>query len=163
MHRVATALVVGLIVVAGGLAGCGRNGQPQTVPTTVHAAAPSSPAVTAPSRPATPSPTVIASASGFPVDYAVPCQGRPTVDAVLAALHAGKVLPSQAAATATTGPLCSGDWQYTVLEVADEGTLLVVTRLSGTSLTLVTAGTDVCTTAVTGQAPAGLRAIAHCF
>jgi hypothetical protein len=159
MARVAAALVVSVIT-AGVLAGCGSSGGPQAVPSRAPATRrpTSRPVATATVSP----PTVRPSASGFPVDYVVPCAGQPTADQVVALLRAGKVLPVGATVTTINGPLCSGSWQYTALDVAGLGPLQAVTEGAGSALRLVTAGTDVCTPAVTGQAPAGVRAVARC-
>ena len=65
-------------------------------------------------------------------------------------------------ATTTIGPLCSGDWQYTALDVPGTGLLQVLTRGPSGALRLVTAGTDVCTATVRAQAPPGIRTVARC-
>jgi hypothetical protein len=169
MTRIATALTVRTALAVGVsaglvLAGCGRTGGPQPLPSSTRAtAASASVAASVFPVPTRARPSLYSTGSGFPAEYAVPCQGRPGLDQVLALLRTGKVLTAQATATATSGPMCSGDWQYTALDVTGLGPLQVVTRTAGSGLLLVTAGTDVCTTAVTTQAPAGLRAIAHCW
>ena len=61
-----------------------------------------------------------------------------------------------------TGPLCAGSWQYTIMTVPDHDPLQVVTRGAASSLTVVTAGTYVCTPEVTGAAPSGIVSAAHC-
>lgn len=157
MARAVTVLVAA-VAVAAALAGCGASGGVQRVPSAAAPARPPSP------TPATPGPVPIAvpSASGFPTDYAVPCAGRPDLGQVVALLRAKKVLPATATATATSGPLCSGTWQYTALNVDGLGLLQVMTRGEPATLELVTAGTDVCGTAGIGQAPPGILAITRC-
>ena len=75
--------------------------------------------------------------------------------------RSSSLLPTGITVTAPApGPLCAGDWQYTVLQVADREPLQVVSRGPATSLTLVTAGTDVCSIPVRTAAPAGIRTAA---
>ena len=59
------------------------------------------------------------------------------------------------ASRAVTGPLCSGDWHYTVVEVPDREPVQVITM---GSLTLMEAGTEVCTPEIRVRAPAGIKA-----
>lgn len=156
MRRGVTLLVLGLTI-AGGAAACGQSGGPQRVPSRAAVAVASpTPSPTPSTPPASPSP------SGFPTDYAVPCAGQPAADTVVALLKAKKVVPAAATALVTMGPVCSGDWQYTEFEVTGLGPLLVVTRGAPAALELVTAGTDVCTSAVQTQAPPGIRALVRC-
>jgi len=159
MLRVVTVLVAAALT-GGVLAGCGTSGGPQRVPSAAPVAQPTA-TTAAPTVPLSALPSLAAS-TGFPVEYAVPCAGRPGADQVIAALWSAKVLPSHAPATTTIGPLCSGDWQYTALEVPGTGLLQVLTRGRSGALVLVTAGTDVCTAAVRAQAPPGIRTIARC-
>jgi hypothetical protein len=112
-----------------------------------------------PSRAApTPSP----SRSGFPEDTAVSCGGRPTGAQMISALRRSSgLLPSGAKATVRTGdPQCAGTWQYAVVLVPNSDPLIVVTRGQPNSLTVVTAGTDVCSIPVRTAAPAGIRTLA---
>jgi hypothetical protein len=60
------------------------------------------------------------------------------------------------------GPYCSGSWQFTELGIAGKDadeveSLLVVTIGPPDSLTLVEAGTDVCSSRVQADAPKGIR------
>jgi hypothetical protein len=60
------------------------------------------------------------------------------------------------------GPYCAGSWQLSIIgivgETADEEEqLLVVTSGRPAALTLIEAGTDVCTDRVEDDAPAGIR------
>jgi hypothetical protein len=64
--------------------------------------------------------------------------------------------------SATVGPLCAGTWQYTVLSVADHEPMQVVTKGVPSSLTFVTAGTNVCTVDVRAAAPVALLSAANC-
>jgi hypothetical protein len=70
------------------------------------------------------------------------------------------MLPRDVRVTVRTGPLCAGDWQYTVLAVTGHEELQVVTRGKPTELELVTAGTDVCGVEVRAAAPPGIRTLA---
>ncbi|MGC9667134.1 hypothetical protein ACNTMW_11330 [Planosporangium sp. 12N6] len=104
--------------------------------------------------------------SGYPTPTpgatAVPCAGQPGVDQVIAALRRnGGVRPPGTTPRVVTAPVCAGSWQYTVLDFPGQGMLQVVTR-GGDPLTVVTAGTFVCTPEVKGAAPAGIVAAAHC-
>ena len=94
---------------------------------------------------------------------AVSCAGSPSVSQVVAALRRDRnVLPAGVTPTATTGPLCATTWQYTVLALPDREPLQVVTKRAGGVLTVVTAGTYVCSPAVTDAAPRGILTAAHC-
>ena len=159
MLRVVTVLVAATLAV-GVLAGCGSSGGPQRVPSAAPVAHPTVTSTT-PTAPPSALPSVVAS-TGFPAEYAVPCAGRPGADQVIAVLWSAKVLPSRAPATTTIGPLCSGDWQYTALDVPGTGLLQVLTRGASGALRLVTAGTDVCTATVRAQAPPGIKTVARC-
>jgi hypothetical protein len=94
---------------------------------------------------------------------AVSCAGSPSVSQVIAALRRDRdILPAGVTPKATTGPLCATTWQYTVLSLPDREPLQVVTRGSGGSLAVVTAGTYVCSSAVTDAAPPGILTAARC-
>lgn len=99
--------------------------------------------------------------AGFSEEIAVDCDGEPGGDQVLDLLRAEEVLASGTPATVADGPVCSGEWQLTVVTVPDRDPLQVMTRGEGT-LELVTAGTDVCTVEVRVQAPPGIRRAAGC-
>lgn len=99
----------------------------------------------------------------FSEQIAVPCNGYPAAEQIIALLRrTTRLLPSNVTVTVQTGPLCAGTWQYTVLLVPERDPLQVVTRGAPTSLRLVTAGTDICTVEVRAAAPAGIRAITRC-
>jgi hypothetical protein len=91
------------------------------------------------------------------------CAGRPGGNQVIEALRRERnLLPAGVTPRVTTGPLCAGAWQYTVLDVPNRDPLQVVTRGGSDSLTVVTAGTYVCTPEVIGVAPSGIVSAAHC-
>jgi hypothetical protein len=116
-------------------------------------------------RPAPPTPTRTTSSpspSGFQTFVAVSCNGKPTGAQVVALLRRTRVLPAQAQATVTNGPLCAGTWQYTEVSMPDAEPIDVVTRGAPESLALVTAGTDACTAGVRAGAPLGIRTVLRC-
>jgi hypothetical protein len=130
--------------------------QPQPSPTGFGFPQPSASTTTS----ASPVPSPVAS---FPELYYVPCLGRPSGEQVIATVRSKtRLLPRTGTISVTTGPLCSGTWQYTNLLAPNKDPLLVVTKGSPTALTIVTAGSDVCTIGVRTQAPAGLLAAARC-
>ena len=155
-----------MLVGCGLLAGCGLA---PTGPVRDPGARPPSPSsdVSSPSfsrRPAV-TPTVrtpATSASGFSEAVAVACNGKPTGSQVVSLLRRQGVLTAQQQATVTAGPLCAGTWQYTVVSVAGADPMDVVTRGAPTALTLVTAGTNPCTTKVKVEAPSGIRSALRC-
>jgi hypothetical protein len=90
------------------------------------------------------------------------CESGPSRPQVLAVIKDNPIIPPDKQPVVTAGPYCSGSWQFTVVgsAVADpEGDepLLVVTTGRPDALTLVVAGTDVCTDRVEDDAPAGIR------
>jgi hypothetical protein len=98
-----------------------------------------------------------------PDTTAVSCGGRPSGGQVIAALRRDRnLLPAGVTPRVLAGPLCAGSWQYTVMDVPDHDPLQVVTKGAASSLTVVTAGTYVCTPEVTGAAPSGIVSAAHC-
>lgn len=171
--RPAVAAVLAAVAVLAGpvlLAGCGRPDDASTSatslrepgPSPVATVTPSDPTLAPPSRPpvATGSPT---GPPAFGERTAVPCAGHPTGEQILALLRrTGGLIPAGASATVTTGPMCAGTWQYTVITVPDRDPLQVVTKGAPAALELVTAGTDVCTVEVRALAPAGIREITRC-
>jgi hypothetical protein len=140
----ATTLLVGGILLAGtaGLVACGvppelRDPHPPVPPTT---------------RSATP---------GFGESTATDCQGNPTGEQVIALVRRSPhLLPAGVAVSVRDRPLCAGTWQYTVIQVPGHEPLQVVSNGPARSLTLVTAGTDVCSIPVRTGAPPGIRAVA---
>lgn len=112
----------------------------------------------------TPTRTASPSASGFGELVAVPCAGRPGADQVLTLLRQHpEFVPAGSNPAVSTGPLCAGTWQYSVVTQQGREPLQVVTRAGpGGTLALVTAGTDVCTVEVRTGAPQGILAAANC-
>jgi hypothetical protein len=99
----------------------------------------------------------------FAEGFVVACNGRPTAEQVITVVRRQpSLLPGNTSVSAKTGPLCAGIWQYTVLAVGDREPLQVVTRGAPTSLTFVTAGTNVCTVDVRANAPVALLTVANC-
>ncbi|MEV4754052.1 hypothetical protein AB0J86_02910 [Micromonospora sp. NPDC049559] len=94
--------------------------------------------------------------STAPDEIATDCQGRPSAAQVIALLRRADVVPAQAQASVSTGPLCAEEWQYTVVQVPKRDPLQVVSKGSPGSLKLVTAGTDVCNIPVRVEAPPGI-------
>jgi hypothetical protein len=117
-----------------------------------------------PSRRPTPSRTPVRTTTPTPFNEmaAVSCGNRPTADQVVAVLRARSLLPSGSTVTVTTGPLCAGTWQYTVIQVPDREPLQVVTKGAPEALSFVTAGTNVCTVEVRAYAPPGIQSTAKC-
>ncbi|MBM0228568.1 hypothetical protein JNW87_26745, partial [Micromonospora sp. ATA51] len=92
---------------------------------------------------------------------AAPCPAGLSGDRVIALLRGtARVLPRDVRVRVRTGPLCAGDWQYTVLDVTGHEELQVVTRGRPGALELVTAGTDVCGAQVRAAGPPGIRTLA---
>jgi hypothetical protein len=155
-------LVLGAVALA---AGCGKppDLQPRPgVPIPTSAAQPSPTGVPIPLPSASRSPTPSPAAS-FSETYYVACLGRPSGEQVVATVRAKtSLLPRSGTIGVPTGPLCSGTWQYTILQAPGKDPLLVVTKGAPTALTIVTAGSDVCTITVRTQAPAGLLSAARC-
>jgi hypothetical protein len=164
------AMLVAAVVATG--AGCGRV---ERIPTAVNPARSVSahPEVSAsPEDTTTPDdfyptaePTTppFAAPTAAPESTTVACAGHPDAAQVIAALRRDRnLIAAGMTPRAVTGPLCAGSWQYTVLNVPDHEPLQVVTRGTGSSLTVVTAGTYVCTPEVTGAAPTGIVSAARC-
>jgi hypothetical protein len=102
-------------------------------------------------------------APSFAEAYATACDGYPSGDQVIALLRrTGGLLSGTSTVTVTSGPLCAGTWQYTVLAIPKREPLAVVTQGTPRQLTLVTAGTDVCSIPVRTGAPAGILNAALC-
>jgi hypothetical protein len=141
------------------LAGCGPP--PQVEPTPEGPLpGPGTPAVpaTPPAGPIPPPTTPPLT----PGDEAVDCDGQPDGADLLDVLHAADLLDADGDADVVEGPLCAGDWQYAVIIVPDRDPLQVITSGAPGDLTLVTAGTDVCTVEVRVRAPRGIRVAAAC-
>ncbi|RKR89359.1 hypothetical protein BDK92_3703 [Micromonospora pisi] len=157
---VAGGLLLGSLV----LAGCGTPPELRQPPgSRLPSPSAATPTPSVPATPVVPSRTLEPTRTpGFGEATAVACQGRPSGDQVVALLRrSSSLIPGGIQATVPApGPLCAGTWQYTVVQVANREPLQVVSKGSATSLTLVTAGTDVCSIPVRTEAPAGIRTAA---
>ncbi|WP_331716487.1 hypothetical protein [Micromonospora echinofusca] len=150
------------LLVAVPLAGCGtppelREPAPTTVPTrSVPPATPSVP-------PSPPPPTGLPDTGAVTPTpdsglVAVPCPDGPSGARIVDLVRGrGGVLPNGVRVRVRTGPLCAGEWHYTVLDVTGHETLQVVTQGRPGAPRLVTAGTDVCTAEVRAAGPPGIR------
>ena len=160
MPRIRSFAVLAVTAAALLAAGCGEppDLREQGVPV------PSPSGVTRSTRPPLPVPTATPSTTPtFSESYYVACLGNPSGDQVVATLRAKtKLLPKTGAIAVNTGPLCSGMWQYTIVQAPGKDSLVVVSKGPATALQIVTAGSDVCTITVRTQAPAGLLAAARC-
>jgi hypothetical protein len=91
------------------------------------------------------------------------CRNGPTAAQVLTVLAGAPGVPVGAELTVTAGPFCAGTWQFATVERKPDGAndkfepLLVVTRGKPSALTLVEAGSDVCSDVVQKDAPPGIR------
>lgn len=90
---------------------------------------------------------------------AVACAGKPSADEVLALVRREEPPIAVPGARVGEGPLCAEDWQITVLMHPDTDPLMVVTNLRDGTLTLVTAGTELCNQL--DAAPLAIRRAAH--
>lgn len=129
--------------------------------TPTAATPPGMPTYTYPTRtPVTPSSSPATTTSPTPApSYAPRCTGQPTGAQVVTLAKKSPAVPDQNV-TVLDGPFCGGDWSFTVIGMTGAEPLSVVTTGTGTTLTLVTVGTDVCNPRVRTQAPAGIRALA---
>ena len=89
------------------------------------------------------------------------CRNGPSKQQVLGVIKGKPGIPTRPLEV-RFGPYCAGSWQLSIIgivgETADEEEqLLVVTSGRPAALTLVEAGTDVCTDRVEDDAPAGIR------
>ena len=89
------------------------------------------------------------------------CRSGPSKQQVLGVIKGKPGIPTRPLEL-RFGPYCAGSWQLSIIgivgETADEEEqLLVVTSGRPAALTLVEAGTDVCTDRVEDDAPAGIR------
>lgn len=166
------AALAGAVTLAGvvALTGCGappeltqRRGFP--VPSPSQSPTSSTPTASGhtPTAPPTPAAPSVPPAPTFGEFTAVDCAGRPSGDQVISFLRrTSRLLPAGVRVTVATGPLCAGDWQYTVLQIRDRelDPLQVVTNGAPGTLDLVTAGTNVCNAEVRATAPYGIRSLA---
>jgi hypothetical protein len=158
-----------IVLAASPIAACGRpTASPQGDVLSPARRSPR-PTATAPATaeqlppPAPPPVALPPAAGGFAEGVAVPCAGRPGGEQIVALLRRNPgVLPPGANPTVAAGPLCAGTWQYTVVTQPNMDPLQVVSNGAPGALTLVTAGTDVCTPEVKAGAPFGILTAAHC-
>jgi hypothetical protein len=123
---------------------------------------PTPPTTTTTHAPTTVSPTPTPS-------HAPRCTGatQPTGAQILALVKGKKGIPKETLKV-FSGPDCAGDWSFAAVGVASKAQnkqdpLFVVAVGAGTSLALVTAGSDVCSDPVQKDAPAGIRVLACGF
>ena len=141
------------------MAGCGTPPELQRPAPTRTPAPLGTPSATPTPTPATslPSPG-LSGPSGDPGLVAVPCPDGPSGARVIDLVRSRNgVLPGNVRVRVDTGPLCAGDWHYTVLEVTGHEALQVITEGRPGALRLITAGTDVCTAEVRVAGPPGIR------
>lgn len=157
------------LAAAGALASCGvppelRPKPGSSVPRPASPVSPSESAGVPSAVVLPPGATALASPEpSFAEEFAVPCGGHPTADQVIAMVRrTGGLLPRTGSVTVMKGPLCAGTWQYTIFAVPGKEPLQVVSRGTPDNLTMVTAGTDVCSIPVRTAAPAGIRNAALC-
>lgn len=156
------ALVASALLLTSPLASCGVPPGLED-PLASHTPAPPSSTAPVPTTPVVTQPPIAMPppmSPAFSEHTAVACQGQPDGNAVISVLRRAEVLPGWATATVQTGPLCAGDWQYTELRIPEREPLLVVTQGPPAALTLIAAGTNVCTARVRAVAPTGIRSLA---
>lgn len=155
---------VAALLTCAATAACGAPPNLDPAPTApVVSTADPSPSGTASAGPLVPTVPPAPTATGFPESYAVSCDGEPSGQQVIRLLRRQSgLLPDGVRATVDTGPLCSGTWQYTVVEISGREPLAVVTEGRPGGLRLVTAGTNVCSIPVRTEAPIGIRTAAAC-
>jgi hypothetical protein len=146
-------LAAGLTLLGCLLGACGvppelKNPPPTSRPTPT----PTASATPAPPPTPTPAPTSTPSPTGL-----VPCAGKPGQEQVTALLRRSANLPRGVRVTFRSGPLCAGDWQYSMVAVSGRELLQAVTRGPANALKLVTAGSDVCSIRVRTEAPTPIR------
>ncbi|BCY15569.1 hypothetical protein [Actinoplanes sp. L3-i22] len=98
---------------------------------------------------------------------AAKCSGQPTGAEILALIKGKPGIPNKTLQV-QDGPFCSGTWTFTTVKLAGSGSdqqepLSVVSTGKGSTLTLITAGSDVCNAQVQASAPAGIRVMACGF
>lgn len=99
--------------------------------------------------------------------HAAKCAGEPTGAQILAFIAGKDGIPTDPLKV-DSGPFCSGTWSFTTVQIAgrddDESEpLMVVTTGKGDTLVKVAAGSDVCSSRVQTDAPAGIRVLACGF
>lgn len=129
-------------------------------PTTIPPYAYPTPTVPPTTAPTTKSPTPTPS-------HAARCATEPTGAQILTLIKDKPGIPTDPLRV-FDGPFCSATWSFTRVEVTGQNPdetdpLLVVSTGTGSGLTLVTAGSDVCIDQVQSDAPAGIRVLACGF
>jgi hypothetical protein len=99
--------------------------------------------------------------------HAATCAAAPTRAQILALIKGKPGMPSKPLEV-FEGPFCSGPWSFTTVEVTgqnqdEQDPLMVVATGTGSALTLIAAGSDVCTDQVQSAAPPGIRVLACGF
>jgi hypothetical protein len=117
-------------------------------------------------RTATTTPATTVSPTPTP-SHAPRCTGAPTGAQILALIKGKPGIPNTTLQV-NSGPYCSGTWSFTTVEKAGSGSdqlepLMVVATGKDTTLTLVAAGSEVCTDQVQTTAPPGIRVLACGF
>jgi len=123
---------------------------------------------TLPTYPVTPLPTVTATRATPAPPPAPRCTNGPTAAQVLAVVKGKPGIPADEQLKVWDGPFCSKSWQFTTMGVGEKDNdkvdpLLVVTDGKPSALTVVEAGTDVCSDHVQNAAPPGIRVLACGF
>ncbi|BEL10707.1 hypothetical protein Q0Z83_088980 [Actinoplanes sichuanensis] len=107
-------------------------------------------------RPTTTLPTT---PTGPTPSYAPRCTGEPTGAQIVTLAKTSPAVPDENVSV-LDGPYCAGGWSFTTIGMTGAEPLSVITTGAGTTLELVTVGTDVCNPTVKKRAPAGIRAMA---
>jgi hypothetical protein len=152
-----------VVAVVAGLAACSHAPEPYVAPSLgpVSSAPGSFSPSPAPPPPPPPPEDSTSPSPGFDESVTTDCAGHPSADQVASKVRAAGLVGG-AKLTVKAAPVCAGTWQYTVFTVSGRGPLQVVTKGSPAALTLVTAGTNVCSTEVLAQAPPGIITVAQC-
>jgi hypothetical protein len=119
---------------------------------------PTLPPFTATTRPATTPPTTTTTTGPTP-SYPPRCGAEPTGAQIVTLAKTSPAVPDEDV-TVLDGPYCAGGWSFTTIGMTGAEPLFVITTGAGTTLELVTVGTDVCNPTVKARAPAGIRAMA---
>jgi hypothetical protein len=99
--------------------------------------------------------------------HAAKCPGTPTKAQILALINGKPGIPN-AVLRVETGPYCSGAWSFTTVEITGQDDdeldpLMVLTTGKDSALTLVAAGSEVCSDRTQHDAPPGIRVLACGF
>jgi hypothetical protein len=132
---------------------------PGGLPTTGYPTFPA-PALPNATLPVTTLPTTVPTSP--PPSPAGRCTSGPTKLQVLAVVKDRPGIPANQDLQVTEGPYCAKTWQFAIVGIVGQDAeevepLLVVTSGTPSALTLIEAGTDVCTDRVQDDAPPGIR------